>query len=393
MEVGGLWCKLVQNFPKKAVFSLLFSNLTRCLVLSVSWALLLKLQDAEAVPVWGQSVSCYWILPELHPLPPICYLCGRVKDGSAVSLLHLPSCLIQLLERCLPTSSGTWNKTLDQLFLPYTITSNLSVTRFDGRVKHGLAMCVFVELARRTSGCQTSQSAGLPGSGVTNPLLGSWEVAVLLGGCWRHRAPLWAACTLVWSILPLVSTVWGPQGHCHSQKWGKTQGWEQSQSPTAIMLSAVPCGLSSELARLLQLAHTSPPCPNSDHVPLINNCYAASWLIYCPESVAWCDALIRWHVELLQESQRCFQQHFLKCCAEVAARAPSVCHSNIRNQSLRGRMPLRGCSLWLCTVYLKACSWLGAVLQQTWRLCILVCNKHMDTVHPHLKEKVQSTIC
>lgn len=184
MEVGGLWCKLVQNFPKKAVFSLLFSNLTRCLVLSVSWALLLKLQDAEAVPVWGQSVSCYWILPELHPLPPICYLCGRVKDGSAVSLLHLPSCLIQLLERCLPTSSGTWNKTLDQLFLPYTITSNLSVTRFDGRVKHGLATCVFVELTRKTSGCQTSQSAGLPGSGVTNPLLGSWEVAVLLGGCW-----------------------------------------------------------------------------------------------------------------------------------------------------------------------------------------------------------------
>lgn len=46
-EVGGLCCKLVQNSLKKAVFYLLFSNLTRCLALSVSWALLLELQDAE----------------------------------------------------------------------------------------------------------------------------------------------------------------------------------------------------------------------------------------------------------------------------------------------------------------------------------------------------------
>lgn len=130
-------------------------------------------------------------------------------------MLNLPSCLIQLLERWLPTSSGALNKTLDQLFLCYSITSSLSITRFDGRVKHGLAVCVCVfvnwpkkPLAAKAVSLQVCL-AQVPQT------LGKWQRS---WGAAEAEGPAVGCMDVGVERPPFpVSTVWGPQRHCHSQ--------------------------------------------------------------------------------------------------------------------------------------------------------------------------------
>lgn len=75
------------------------------------------------------------------------------------ALLHPLSSPIQSFEKCLPTSSGTWNNPLDQLFLLSLLShpQHPGAVRSDGRGKQAsavsLTLCFLTpKLARKTAG-------------------------------------------------------------------------------------------------------------------------------------------------------------------------------------------------------------------------------------------------